>query len=214
MPSAIKVTLDQAQNNATAIRAIWKTGRKYRSQLRKFESADCKALKHGRKGETYTKEAERLGLDANTANIYRRVADEYTPAQIDAICTKVEKRRSRFSATHLRLLMRLKDRQERDQLMETALKDRWSTNTLELALRARGKEDRPYVGREPAKINDPHQRMLKLGSLANKFWRFCQVARHSLPADLASKAARAEQAVDELRTAIILVVKNQQADRN
>src|SRR4051812_5897266 len=96
-----RVPGEQARHNAAAIRKVWRAGQRSMARLQQLQRKDPAALQHGRKMDTRTQEAQRLGTGVDTAAKMRRLAREYTREQIEAVCALVERQRSRFGPTHL-----------------------------------------------------------------------------------------------------------------
>src|SRR3954452_471024 len=96
-----RVTIEQARQNAAAIRKVWRDGQRSLARLQQLQRRDPSTLQHGCKMDTYTEEAQRLGTNVDTAAKMRRLAREYTREQIDTLCALVERHCSPFRPTHL-----------------------------------------------------------------------------------------------------------------
>src|SRR5579871_3095253 len=149
MMKSTKVTAQQAKKNAEAILRFWKRGRNSHKQLRQLQSNDPHSLRFGNKAHTFENEAKRLGVNYDTASKMRRVAQEYTREQIEALCTQVMRHRSRFGPIHLLVLLRIQNRAQRDKLMRRAIREAWSNRRLKGAIQAMKGGRRPFVGRKP-----------------------------------------------------------------
>src|SRR3954465_147075 len=122
-----RVTADQPRKNAAAVRRLWGDGQRSVARLRQLQRRDPDALQHGRKEDTHTEEAERLGTNVDTAAKMRRLAREYTAEHVEAVCARVEGPCPPFRPTHLLILLRADDRARRDRLMKQAVREGWTT---------------------------------------------------------------------------------------
>jgi len=194
-----KVTAQQANKNADAILRFWKKGRDSHKHLRQLQSNDPHALRIGNKSRTFQNEATRIGVNFDTASKMRRVAQEYTLRQIEEIRTLVVRHRSRFGPIHMLALIRIKDRAQRDKLMRQAIREAWSNRQLKRTIQAMRGGRRPYVGRKPGVPSDDKQRLLVLQVLAEKFCRFCVVARNDLPVELQPLVTKATASLQTIQ---------------
>ena len=80
------VASEKAQDNAAALRKLYNAGVQSRNRLARLQRTDAAAIRYGRKAETFKAEAARLNTNIDTAKKMRRLADEYTPEQVEALC--------------------------------------------------------------------------------------------------------------------------------
>src|SRR5579871_422937 len=194
-----KVTAQQAKKNVEAICLFWKKGLDSRKRLRQLQRNDPHALRIGNKARTFEREAQLLDVNIDTASKMRRVAEEYTREQIEAIGEQVKRHRSRFGQIHLLALIRIEDRAKRDKLMRQAIQQSWSNRQLKGAIQALKGGRRPYVGRKPRVPSDGKQRLLALQALAEKFCRFCVAARNDLPGELQPLVTKATSSLQTIQ---------------
>jgi hypothetical protein len=196
------VTPKQAQESAKEIRELWKAGKESQRVLHQLEAKDPDALRYRRKEETFGAEAKRLSTNIDKASKMRRVAEEYTTADIDAICGLVRRYHSRFAPTHLLVLLRVENRDRRDRLMRKAILASWTSSQLERAVQAERGQRRPYVGRKPFVPADAAERLLTLDALAEKWIRWCDAACPHLTKDLCELLAAATTAMHQIKQAV------------
>jgi hypothetical protein len=180
-------------NNAAAIRRFWERGRQSRARLSTQEREKPESLRAPRKGPTYKKEAERIGTDVDTAAKMRRFAEDYSRDDIKAIADQLKGKSSRFGTSHLRILMRLEDRDLRDQMMDQAIDQGWSAMRIERAVQARRGNRRPYVGRKPRIPTALKEKLVALDALCERWRRWCIAAK--LPESLQAEIHEAVKAV-------------------
>ena len=102
----------------------------------------------------------------------RRLAADYDGAQIGRLAQLVREHSSRFSSSHLFVLLRIGDRKVRDRLADRAVKHSWTVGDLECRVRVESKHHRPKAGRPPSVPEDPEMVLVILEGLAWKWLRF------------------------------------------
>jgi hypothetical protein len=193
---------EKARKNADAIRKAWRDGGKSLKRLDQLRETDPDAFTYKHKQQTLDQEAARLNININTAAKMRRVAEQYTAAQIEVICALVEKHRSQFGPTNLMNLLSVDDRDDRDRIMTEAIKESWSTSKLLIAIQAKGGKRRSSAGRKPQIPNDPAERLLTLDGHGERWLRFASEARSDLPDDIQAPLAKAIKALRKVHIAI------------
>ncbi len=193
-----KVTPEEAQKNAEAVRRFWEDGQ---ASLHRLQRLGADALKLGNKAATYAEEAKRLGTNIDRAAKQRRAAEEYTETQINALCESIERHRSRFGPSNLLVLLRVEDRRQRDAITRQAIRENWSYGKVVRAVQALRGERREHVGRRPRVPDDPVERLLALDAAAEKWCRWCDAALPQLPEALHPLVAKTATAVRQLQGA-------------
>lgn len=204
-----EVTVEQAQLNAAAVRRLWKTGRASQAHLDKLKP---QAVAYGHKDKTLKQEAERLGINYDTASKARRLAELYTREEVEALCRQIEKHRSRFAASHFLLLLRVEDRAERDQMARQAIRKSWSHAHLLRIIQAAHGRRRPDAGRRPGVPRDETERLLAIDALCAKWIRY-EAACDKLPKSLAQPMSKVTSAVRRVQAAIAAKLKSPRAGR-
>lgn len=188
----------EEQKDVHSVREFWDKGR---ASLERLARLDADALKLGNKAATYAEEARRLGTNVDTAAKMRRIAQEYTEDQIDAICALIERHQSPFGFANLMVLLRVEDRRQRDALMREAIKEDWPYMKVVRAVQALHGERRAHVGRKPRVPDDPVELLLALDAAAEKWCRWNDAALAELPAALHPLVKKATDAVRQLQGA-------------
>jgi hypothetical protein len=197
-----KVTRTQPTSAAGALHQFWRAGRDSLARLERLGKQDPGALQHGRKKQTYEQEAAAAGMNPDTLAKARRVAEEYTEAEMRALDAAVKKHDAPFSPTHLIRLLALKDRQGRDRLAGRAIKGGWSVQQLKAAvLQAKGGR-RAGVGRKPRLPADPGELERDLQGLCLRWTNWVEAAEGRLPKALQSCVGAARKAVEAVARAL------------
>jgi len=197
-----KVTAEEAQRNAAAIRQLYRDGQLSLKRRQRLERADPTAYAHGHKLDLLQAEADRMGINADTLKKVWRLVDEYTPDAVDALSDLVVRHQSRFGPTNLVMLLRVADRKQRDRLMGQAVRAGWTFRQLERAIQAQQGRRQRQAGRKPLIPADPTARLVALDALADKWTRWCDAATPDLPEDLHDLIARASKAVQAVKKAV------------
>ena len=196
-----KATPEEARAAARALRKFWKAGRRSLGRLRKLRRQDPDAYRYGTKQQVLETEAAQEGTNADTMKKAWRVAQEYDRAQIEALCALVEEKVSRFSASHLVLLLAVAGRRRRDALTRRAIREGWGVNAVKRAVQAARGQRRPHVGRRPALPAGAAERLAALDALCVKWIRWCAEALPGLPPELQEHLQKATQAVHRVQKA-------------
>ena len=210
--NASRVTAEEAERNAEAIALLVKAGRDslmkcppedvaYGSTSRAF------AAEVARLGTRYRRLPVKLGPDALVK--MRRLAADYDGKQIDRLAQLVRDHSSRFSSSHLFVLLRIGDRKVRDRLAVRAVKHSWTVGDLECRVRFASKHRRPKAGRPPSVPRDPELVLVILEGLARKWLRFTERVTFAGSAALSASEIRhlvrsiaeANAAVERVRAA-------------
>src|SRR5687767_3001269 len=83
------VTTEQAEANAKHIRELWRRGCRSRERLRKLQRKDPAAVRYGRKERTLADDARLLSTNVDTAASMRRIAEDDSDEDIEALCAFV-----------------------------------------------------------------------------------------------------------------------------
>ncbi len=138
---------------ATQLLIVWKIGRDSLVALPPEE------LRYGNTRTALHKEIKRLkakfgkrlplkpGID--TVPKLRRIASQYTEAQIRQWAIRVQAAGATFKPTHLIRLLGVVDRAKRDRLMERTIRHRWSIKRLAVEIQGSRGSRRSHVGRKP-----------------------------------------------------------------
>ncbi len=188
--NANRVTAEEADRNAAAIAILVEAGRNslkmcppedvaYGSTSRAF------AAEIARLGTRYRCLPVKLGPDALVK--MRRLAADYDVDQIGRLAQLVREHSSRFSSSHLFVLLRIGDRKARDRLAKRAVKHSWTVGHLECSVLATSGHRRPAAGRPPSVPEDPELVLVILEGLARKWLRF--TARASFAGSPTSSAS-------------------------
>ena len=210
--NANRVTAEEAERNAAAITRLVDAGR---DSLRKCPPGD---VAYGSTTPAFAAEIARLGtrykrlpvrLVPDSLVKMRRLAADYDGKQIDRLARLVRDHSSRFSSSHLFVLLRIGDRKVRDRLAVHAVKHSWTVGDLECRVRFASKHRRPKAGRPPSVPRDPELVLVILEGLAVKWLRFTARATSAGSAlssasdtrDLVRLIAAASAAVERVRAA-------------
>ncbi len=210
--NANRVTAEEAERNAAAITSLVDAGR---DSLRKCPPAE---VAYGSTTPAFAAEIARLAtrykrlpvrLVPDSLVKMRRLAADYDGGQIDRLAQLVRDHSSRFSSSHLFVLLRIGDRKVRDRLAVHAVKHSWTVGDLECRVRFASEHRRPKAGRPPSVPRDPELVLVILEGLAVKWLRFTARATSAGSAlssasdtrDLVRLIAAASAAVERVRAA-------------
>jgi len=196
------VATETAQANANAIRQLWRQGNASLKRIQELEETRPRRLQYGHKAKTFKQEAQTLDISVDTAAKMRRLAEEYSADQIASLCNLVLRHNSPFSGTHLLILLRVEDRQQRDALTKQAIREGWSTSRLERVIQAAKGKRRPHVGRKPRMPADPVEALLTLDALCLKFNGWCDLVLGILPRKVHAPVKAATKAIEEVRSVV------------
>ncbi len=206
-PKTTRVTVERADANAEAIVTFRAAGQD------SLNHCPADSLVYGSAAKTLKKELARmtasangLGLDTklniDTLGKMRRVAQEYTPGQIDELAGRVREFASRFSTSHLIRLLAVGDRAVRDALAARAVRGSWPLALLERHVHVARGSRRPGAGRNPAVPDEDDHRLLVLEGLCLKWLRWTELAADGLPADVRKLVRTADSAVGAVQDAL------------
>ena len=187
----------------TPLIEFWIIGMKSRKDLVIAKSG-------GKRGETETRYLhgskqrvkEELGakyrLNHDMLGKAWRIAEQYTEDQIRRLDALVKKYGASFGSCHLKDLLVVADRKERDRLTEKAIRKNWSVKQLYLTIQAKfGRRNR--VGRKPEVPEDPKELVTKLRMLCDKWIYFCKLAEVECRGKLAAAVKNATATVGEVK---------------
>ena len=202
-------TQDEAEQAAKNLLAFWKIGKESWRKVDpdKKRKGDEVEYAHGHKLDLLHAEAERTGLNHDTLSKGWKLGREYSREQIDELCDLVIEHRARFSGTHLTRLLAVENREKRDALARTAIEKHWGVTTLERKIQASKGIRRALVGNKPLIPTTRGELLMALGSLCDKWDRWCSAAGTKLPSELEKKVDVATTAVLAVKTAINEMLK-------
>lgn len=196
-----KITLAEARVNAVAIRRLWQMGRDCQAHLDKLKQ---QSFAYGNKAKIFEQEAARLGTNVDTVSKSRRLGEEYTDVDIKVICKLIVKHRSTFAAANMLIILRVEDRDQRDQMMKKAIRESWSFSHLERMIQGlHGVRRRARGGRKPQIPSDRAARLVALDATVEKMCRWCEAALPQLPASLRPRVERAIKAARNVQGAVV-----------
>lgn len=197
-----KVSPHPVSDVIRSILEFWRKGKECldRTPLRRLDKPETAELP--RKWPTLWAEAERTGTNAEFLAKARQAAEEYTKAEIEHLCKRIEKHRCRFGPSHVRRLLAVKDRELRAFLTTQALAHRWSVKELAQVIKAQ-RDRRPSVGRRPQVADDPAMVLVRLEDLCLSWTRWTQKAEARLPRRLRGPVALADSHVREVREEVV-----------
>jgi hypothetical protein len=135
-----------------------------------------------------------------------KVAEKYSDDQIEELCHVILYHGARFRPSHLCLLLPVPADAAPDKLMDQAVRERWSVETLTSEVKAKLGQARRQAGsgRRPHVPADRTHKLHALESLTGKWLRWCEDARGGLPKEVQAAADEAKKAVENVRTAVRL----------
>ncbi len=208
-PKSNRVPPEDAARNAAQIVSLWEWGRDSLDHCPPDALVYGKATKRQRlelarlkKRQQEEKEPLALGLNLDTLGKLRRAATDYDEEQIEQLAEQIRRHRSRFSTSHLIRSLAVADRDARDALVASAVRESWTLSALERRVQVARGARRAGAGRKPFVPADQEQSMVLLEGLCLRWLRWTEVAAAGLPLDVHKLVRDAGTAVAAVQTGL------------